>query len=156
MFGEKSCHHPTKHAKNGKSFQNQPSFFGGHQQIFRSHVCSLFLFHGCLSFFKSKSTEKFHLGGCRQGIQLRMNLALTKKRSMTATTGVVWGVMYQVIQFVTFSSPIVGGHLTISKGHLTIAKSALWITRYMPGKQSLLLISIKFTPKNSHSCRKKW
>ena len=27
MFGEKSCHHPTKHAKNGKSFQNQPSFF---------------------------------------------------------------------------------------------------------------------------------
>ena len=90
MFGEKSCHHPTKHAKNGKSFQNQPSFFGGHQQIFRSHVCSLFLSHGCLSFSKSKSTEKFHLGGCRQGIQLRMNLALTKKKKHDSNN---WGCM---------------------------------------------------------------
>ena len=30
--------------------------------------------------------------------------------------------MNQVIQAVTFSSPIVGGHLTICKGHLTIPK----------------------------------
>ena len=35
----------------------------------------------------------------------------------------------QVIQAVTFSSPIVGGHLTIWKGDLTIPKRSLWITR---------------------------
>ena len=40
----------------------------------------------------------------------------------------------QVIQFVTFPSPIFGGHLTIYKGHLTIPKRSLWIT---------------WTPKNS-------
>ena len=34
----------------------------------------------------------------------------------------------QVIQFVTFPSPIFGGHLTIHKGHLTIPKRSLWIT----------------------------
>ena len=40
-------------------------------------------------------------------------------------------VSFQVIQAVTFSSPIVGGHFfTPSKGHLTIPKRSLWITRF--------------------------
>ena len=34
----------------------------------------------------------------------------------------------QVIQFVTFPSPIFGGHLPIYKGHLTIPTRSLWIT----------------------------
>ena len=41
------------------------------------------------------------------------------------------GSMYQVIQAVTFWSPIVGGHLTnLWKGHVFTPKRALWITWY--------------------------